>query len=163
MAVTRSCVLFPDSKSPAAGKMLTPPEARSGRSKCPSALEAWRKNPCKHNPKSSAAVTEAIVASPQILQRILCMDPACPVSPVSCLCPEPAASHFPRCLHHSYLPSPVPEASCRLSCQRGDFGNIGGAFSCAQGCVSRAPGCPFLWAPSPGMAAGAAAAAPPAP
>lgn len=52
-------MLFPDSKSPAAGKMLTPLEVRSRRFKCPSALEAGvpgKKNLFKHNTKSSANV-----------------------------------------------------------------------------------------------------------
>lgn len=140
-------MLFPDSKSPAAGKMLTPPEARSGRSKCPSALEAWRKNPCKHNPKSSAAVSEEIGAPTQILQQILCVDPACPVSPVSCLCPEHAASHSPRCLQGSYVPSPVPADS---AAKEGILGILVGHFPVLRGvsvllraapsCGHRAPG-----------------------
>lgn len=76
MAVTWSRVWCPDSKSSAAGKMLTPLEVRTGRFKCPSALEAGahskkKTNTTHHNPannpKSSAGVMGEAAAPQHVL------------------------------------------------------------------------------------------------
>lgn len=83
------------------------------------------------------------------LLYILCVDPACPVSPVSCLCPEHAASHSPRYLHDSYLPLLSLKPTADSAAKEGILGILVGHFPVLRGvsvlraapsCGHRAPG-----------------------
>ena len=66
-----------------------------------------KKTPFKHSLKFPANVIEEIVASVQVLQYVVYMDPVYPANSVYVSC-------FPHSLHYLYLPSPASEASCRL-------------------------------------------------
>lgn len=140
MAVTRSCLLFPDLNSPAAGKMLPLPEVRSRRFKCPSALEAGvhEKNPHSNTSfKSFTNVIEEIMASLQVLQYILYMEPVYPVQ----VCPGCGLLYL-HSVPTTYLPSvsyivstvcicpllPLKLVADFISCQRGGIGTLGGVF-----------------------------------
>lgn len=62
--------MLPDSRSPAAGKMLPPLEVGAGDTDAflPLRQECIEKTPFKHDPKSSANVLEETVASLGVLQ-----------------------------------------------------------------------------------------------